>query len=137
MVEHMPDFMKSSHFSIDPVCHLSKDAPESMKRKFEKHFNRSSMSEKYKMMYPSYKEPYYKWNGEIVERDSAHKQEYESSDSVTSDGGPGSGNHGHEGVEGQLGGSAPSGADPAPYKGVGEKTRKLIEKRKKTTLALV
>ena len=46
------------------------------------------------------------------------------------DGGSGSGNHGHEGVPGQIGGSAPKGADPVPYSSKSEKTKKLIEKRK-------
>lgn len=46
------------------------------------------------------------------------------------DGGEGSGNWGHEGVEGQLGGSAPKGADPVPFGGKSDKTKKMIEEFK-------
>ena len=35
-------------------------------------------------------------------------------DSSNLDGGPGSGNFGHEGVPGQVGGSAPSACNPSP-----------------------
>lgn len=47
-----------------------------------------------------------------------------NADSDKDDGGPGSGNHGHEGVEGELGGSAPSGSD------VGGEKHKPISQRK-------
>lgn len=46
------------------------------------------------------------------------------------DGGPGSGNHNHEGVKGQVGGSAPAGSDPVPMKGVSDNTASLVKKRK-------
>lgn len=49
-------------------------------------------------------------------------------DSVDTDGGPGSGNHGHEGVEGEIGGSAPSGSD------VGGKKHQPISKRTKPSV---
>lgn len=42
------------------------------------------------------------------------------------DGGPGSGNHGHKGVEGQVGGSAPSGDDPLTARGpIKDRLKKL------------
>lgn len=46
------------------------------------------------------------------------------------DGGPGSGNHGHEGVPGKVGGSAPKGSNPVPYSKKSDKTKELINKRK-------
>lgn len=46
------------------------------------------------------------------------------------DGGPGSGNHGHEGVPGKVGGSAPKGSNPVPYSKKSDKTKELIKKRK-------
>ena len=44
--------------------------------------------------------------------------------------GPGSGNHGHEGVPGKVGGSAPKGSNPVPYSKKSDKTKELINKRK-------
>ena len=42
------------------------------------------------------------------------------------DGGPGSGNHGHKGVEGQVGGSAPSGDNPLTTRGpIKDRLKKL------------
>lgn len=42
------------------------------------------------------------------------------------DGGPGSGNHGHKGVEGQVGGSAPSGDNPLTARGpIKDRLKKL------------
>lgn len=46
------------------------------------------------------------------------------------DGGPGSGNHGHEGVPGKVGGSAPKASNPVPYSKKSDKTKELINKRK-------
>ena len=46
------------------------------------------------------------------------------------DGGPGSGNHNHEGRSGKVGGSAPKGSNPVPYSKKSEKTKELIKKRK-------
>ena len=46
------------------------------------------------------------------------------------DGGPGSGNHGHEGVPGKVGGFAPKGSNPVPYSKKSDKTKELINKRK-------
>lgn len=44
----------------------------------------------------------------------------------TEDGGPGSGNHGHEGVPGQVGGSAPSGDNPLTARGpIKDRLKKL------------
>ena len=51
-------------------------------------------------------------------------------DTEKEDGGPGSGNHGHEGVPGKVGGSAPKGSNPVPYSKKSDKTKELINKRK-------
>lgn len=56
----------------------------------------------------------------------SHNDEADTHD----DGGAGSGNHGHEGVKGQVGGSAPAGSDPVPMKGVSDNTASLVKKRK-------
>ena len=47
-------------------------------------------------------------------------------DPFEEDGGPGSGNHGHKGVEGQVGGSAPSGDNPLTARGpIKDRLKKL------------
>lgn len=47
-------------------------------------------------------------------------------DPFEEDGGPGSGNHGHKGVEGQVGGSAPSGDNPLTTRGpIKDRLKKL------------
>lgn len=84
--------------------------------------------------------PEFKTLDEIMQMESSLFQPFRDSLDVLldvfevpqEDGGPGSGNHGHEGVEGQLGGSAPSGSNVGgeKHKPISERTKPAVKSPK-------
>ena len=55
-------------------------------------------------------------------------------DETLADGGAGSGNFGHEGRPGEIGGSSPQGTEPIPYSSVSKKTQELVKERKENVM---
>lgn len=65
-------------------------------------------------------------NTDSADDDTRYYRPDDFCDRMILDGGPGSGNHGHKGVEGQVGGSAPSGDDPLTARGpIKDRLKKL------------
>ncbi len=104
MIAPAPKFTESEYFSPEPYWRLKDGASEDDKRHLEDFMNNEGHKALWKALHPEMADPYYKWNGELV--DKGHN-----------DGGPGSGNFGHEGRPGEVGGSAPGNGDRAEAEG--------------------
>jgi len=96
MTVKAPEFTRSEYFKATPMWHLEEGASEDHKEALELFMNGGAYPAFWKQKYPKVENPYYQWNGEIIDR-------------PTTDGGPGSGNWGHEGRPGEVGGSAEGG----------------------------
>ena len=79
---------------------LKPGASDEEKREFEAYMNDGLNG---RLFFPEIKKPYYRWNGDVVDGLSGGVD-------INEDGGPGSGNFGHKGIPGQVGGSAPGGS---------------------------
>lgn len=69
MTERAPSIIRSKFFVSEPEWHMKDDAPDKMKKLFEKQMNDEKnkfiwMLEKYKEM----KNPYICWNGEVIDK---------------------------------------------------------------------
>ena len=96
MIGSAPQFTKSEFFSSEPSWRLKEQAPQKYKDQLEALMNDEGHHALWEALHPDMNDPYYLWNGEVVDRGRA-------------DGGPGSGNWGHEGRPGEVGGSAEGG----------------------------
>ena len=95
MTPAAPSYAKKKYYDRENDV-LKDGASEAEKIEYEDLHNGYDWMLFYKELEPDMEIPYKLWNGEIV--DIAP---------FRGDGGPGSGNHGHKGVPGQVGGSAP------------------------------
>ena len=96
MIGAAPSFTATEYFTPNPSWRLSADAPDKYKDELESFMNDDGHLELWKALHPEIENPFYTWEGEVVEK------------GTHSDGGPGSGNHNHKGRPGKRGGSAPS-----------------------------
>ena len=69
MTRPAPSIVGSKFFVPEPEWHMKEEAPEKMKKLFEKQMNDEKnkfiwMLEKYKGM----KNPYIRWNGEVIDK---------------------------------------------------------------------
>lgn len=70
--KHAPEFTKSGefakYFSMSPTWKLSDDAPDEMKSQFEDYMNDTAHKIAMRARNPEMLNPYYKWNGEVVDK---------------------------------------------------------------------
>lgn len=123
MTVRAPEFTRSEYFKATPMWHLEEGASDEHKQALEVFMNGGAYPALWNQRNPEMSSPHYTWNGEII-------------DLGNEDGGPGSGNHGHKGVPGQVGGSAPG--DGTSYRGSsGEKCREYSDALSSKTKAQI
>ena len=101
MIPALPSYARSKVYDAEKDI-LLKGASDSQKEEYEDLHNGYDWMLFYKELHPEMEIPYKRWDGEIIDIGP-----------YRTDGGPGSGNFGHKGVPGQVGGSAPSDDESA------------------------
>lgn len=68
MITMAPKYTKSRYFSPAPEWHLTDGAPQKLKDEFESDMNTDNLRKLYRQSYPKVKNPYYTWQGKIIDR---------------------------------------------------------------------
>lgn len=68
MIGPAPEYTKSRYFISEPKWRLADGAPDKLKYEFEKDMNTKELTAVYKKSYPKMENPFYTWQGEIIDK---------------------------------------------------------------------